>query len=90
MNSTKPRPEDVLHSDTVRHYRARSAGFNSQGVWVIGPVLVDVRIRTWQDHYRGSYYVAIDGHHQFGGFAEHLTADGLPQDGFLTDWAELS
>jgi hypothetical protein len=76
-----------------RHFLARSTGLNRDGVWVIGPVLVDVVVtQTTRDDgtvCTPSYSVEVDGRHQFGGFAHHLDSQGLPPGAApLTDWID--
>jgi hypothetical protein len=58
-----------------RQMIGRSSGHNSAGVYVIGPVLVEIVVtQTTVDGRvcRPSYSVEIDGRHQFGGFADHF------------------
>lgn len=72
-------------------WTARSTGTNEAGVWVIGPVLVEI-VTTQLTRPDGtectpSYYVSIDGRHAFGGFASHLSESGLPPVGSLRDFS---
>jgi hypothetical protein len=79
-----------------RTFRCTSTGHNAGGTWVVGPVLVDVV--TWQRtdptgkrQYRPSYSVEIDGRHQYGGPAEHLSPEGIPsgEPHMLTGWTPV-
>ena len=84
-------PAEHPHTTTTRRFLARSRGFNAGGTWIIGPVQVEVDVVRYEDDaYHASYYVRIDGRHQFGGVADHLDEAGLPSVAFLTDWAELT
>lgn len=83
--------EVIETSRKTRRYLARSAGHNNgTGVTVIGPVLVTLDVVEYEAH-TASYYVSIDGRHQFGGFAHHLNDDdGLPSfAGFLEIGTEI-
>lgn len=81
--------EVVETSRKTKRYLARSAGHNDgSGVTVIGPVLVTIDVVTYEAH-TASYYVSIDGRHQFGGFAHHLDHDGLPSARFLDIGTEI-
>jgi hypothetical protein len=80
-----------------RTFRCTSTGHNAGGTWVVGPVLVDVVVWQRTDpagerRYRPSYSVVIDGRHQYGGPAEHLSAEGVPsgEPGMLLGWTPVA
>lgn len=67
---------------TITHYVGRSRGLNRQGVWIIGPVLIDVHVVEYLEH-RSSSFVFVDGRHQCGQPADHPVVASV--NSFISD-----
>lgn len=81
-----PLPERRTVTLSERTFAGTSHGINTNRGYVIGPVLVTVKVTqadgckyTPNGLFRPTFSVLIDGVHQFGGPAGHLDSDGLPR-----------